>query len=185
MPYEHFLREDSIYAKVGTAVKSIIKTIAQRYIDNNPPLPIKFKTFCRKGFLQTSEGRYDINFNHKWPTANLLDRAFAFGMFFSRQPRSFTISISCYSPTLIYLNNILAYQSAYKEELQPEKKIDVTFVLQAGWNTLLVCSMKVASGFGCQLGSAKPIALQTNLLDSRKSHCRCLHVRWQNPGACV
>jgi hypothetical protein len=76
----YFVKEESIFEKCGSNIRDAITVIANRYIADNPEYRFTLRAFSKNGFMQMPDGRYDIDFDGKYPNAPLGKNAYAFAM---------------------------------------------------------------------------------------------------------
>lgn len=151
-----FPKHKSAAARLGTEnVEGILSLIAGRYIGENPPLPYVYRVFNSKGIRQRPDGRYDINLKERLPEAEYGQFAYACGLVHSDDAKVMELSVSCYGPTMLWVNGEMTYKSSIAEEVNVSVAKTVHIRLNSGINTLLLRFRHAPSGFGCLIGSAR------------------------------
>lgn len=149
----YFCEEHSIQSKIGNRITDTLEIIAQRYIRQNPPLPFTFRSFHRGSFLHTSDGRYDLDAEVKYPSATNGDYMYASSMFWSPSTQDVEFSMNCSSPTKVFMNGELLYRATLASETDRRNKGRIIVHAKSGWNHVCIEMRKAASGFGCIFGS--------------------------------
>jgi unsaturated rhamnogalacturonyl hydrolase len=149
----YFSPEQSIHYKQGAQHASILETIAHKYIASNPANGFTFRTVSTKSFRQMEDGRYDLQFNAKFPNSRNGNYGYACALVYSEQEFVAGLSLSCYGPTKIYLNSSLFYQSTMEDDVNVNRRKSLQVTLRKGWNIFFLKMIKTSSGFGCRFGS--------------------------------
>lgn len=150
----YFAREESIFFKQGHQPSHAIATIANAYLGSNPAHGFTFRSIHRDSFKQMEDGRYDMNLNAKFSDAAFGSYGYAFAGLYSEQEETIELSLSCYGPVRIYLNNALLYKSTMDDDVNIHRRKTFQASLRKGWNAFFIKLLKTASGFGCQFGSS-------------------------------
>jgi len=149
----YFHKNDSIYAKLGQQVEGILSTISDRYIGSNPPHPITFRAFCKKGFLRGRDYRYIMNLGDRFPGARVGQWVYAWAKLWSDEPKEIALGLNCFGPVRFYLQNELVFKSSIVEETNPNRRTNFRVKMEKGWNHFLLQFMKTPSGFGGNFGT--------------------------------
>jgi unsaturated rhamnogalacturonyl hydrolase len=151
-----FPKQMSAAARLGYQdTEGILSLITNRYIGENPPLPYVYRIFNRGGFRQHSDGRYDINLKERFPGAKYGQFAYAYGIVWSDAASEMELSVSCYGPTMLWVNEEMVYKSSIIEEVNVTVVKTVKIQLKSGRNALFLRFCHAPSGFGCVIGSAR------------------------------
>ncbi|MGG1513860.1 glycoside hydrolase family 88 protein [Paenibacillus oryzisoli] len=150
----YFAREESIFFMQGHQPAHAIATIANSYLGSNPAHGFTFRSIHQDSFKQLEDGRYDMNLNAKFPNAALGSYGYAFAGLYSDQEETIELSLSCYGPVRIYLNEGHLYKSTMDDDVNVQRRKTFTASLRKGWNAFFIKLLKTASGFGCQFGSS-------------------------------
>jgi rhamnogalacturonyl hydrolase YesR len=150
-PYFHI--NDCIFAKLGYQVEEILTAISNRYIGNNPPHPITYRAFCKKGFLRGSAYRYLMNLDERFPDAKDGQWVCAWAKLWSDEPKDIALGLNCNGPVRFYLRNELVFKSSIVEETNPKRRTNLRVKLEKGWNHFILQFMKTPSGFGGIFGT--------------------------------
>lgn len=149
----YFDDSESIYWKSGVKARPILETVAYRYIGQNPVSEPVFRVFNKSGFIRTSDYRYILNFNQKYPEVEDGALCYAWGKLWSDAEADLSLAINCYSPVVLFCNNQRAFKSTIAEETNDTLKREFLIRLDKGWNSIIIQCQKVRSGFGCILGT--------------------------------
>ncbi len=140
----------------GSDIHKILRTIAFRYIGQNPQNPFGFHVFHKDGFLSHPDGRYNLNLDEKLEETKLGEVSYICTQFWKETSGSQSFLVSCYGPVIIYMNGKMSYRSTVREDVnvQIQKTIEISY--QPGWNVMVIKCTKAASGFGCIIGAYEP-----------------------------
>lgn len=154
----------SVNERIGNYPKKVVEVIAQRYIGQNPAIPFQYRAFNRKGILQDSQGRFNMDMNIRYPHAEIGDYAYVLGQVWSDDHRAIDVEIICLGWTEMYLNNEVLYKSPMLEESTSNHMYERVLKLEPGYNAIFIKVKKTAHGFGCYLGSKESIVRLFNVL---------------------
>jgi rhamnogalacturonyl hydrolase YesR len=140
----------------GTDTHKILRTIAARYIGQNPPHPFGFHVYHKDGFLCRPDGRFDLTLKEKQKEAKFGEITYLCAKFWKADSGSQPFLLSCYGPVDIYINGKQGYRSTVREDVNVaiQKTVDLNY--EAGWNLLVIKCTNTASGYGCIFGTADP-----------------------------
>jgi unsaturated rhamnogalacturonyl hydrolase len=151
-----FPKHRSAAARLGDwDIEGILSLIGNRYIGENPPLPYVYRTFNMNGFRQHSDGRYDLSLKERLPVSAFGQYAYAMGLVWSDTDRDLELAVSCYGPTMLWVNGEVLYKSGIIEEVNLSVIKTVFIRLKTGWNSLYLRFRNAPSGFGCLIGPAR------------------------------
>jgi unsaturated rhamnogalacturonyl hydrolase len=150
----YFPLEESIYERQGSSVRKTIETIANQYVANTPKSGFTFRTISAENFKQLEDGRYDVNLSLKCPERQLGEYGYACTLIYSEHNSEIELSLSCYGPVRIYLNNQLFYKSTMADDVNILNTRHMQAILKKGWNIFFIKMIKTSSGFGCIFGSS-------------------------------
>lgn len=149
----YFDDSESIYWNSGVKARSVLETVAYRYIGQNPASGPVFRVFNRSGFIRTSDYRYILDFNQKYPEAEDGVICYAWGKLWSDIESEMSLAINCYGPAVIFCNQRMVFKSTIAEETDNTLRKGFSIRLDQGWNSIIIQCQKVRSGFGCILGT--------------------------------
>lgn len=151
-----FPKQMSAASRLGNQdIEGTLRLIANRYIGENSPLPYAYRTFNRNGFRQHADGRYDLNLKERLPKAEYGQFAYAYGLVWSDVAREMELSVSCYGPTVLWVNEEMVYKSSIIEEVNVSVIKMLKIQLKSGINALFLRFRHAPSGFGCVIGSSR------------------------------
>ena len=140
---------NSIRYSVGDDSEAVLRTIAGRYMGQNPARPFVFSAFHGDGFIHQNDGRLNMNLSEKFPDAKKGQTAYAAAMLWMDQEEEKEFQVNCYGPVRIFVNTELVFRSAVREDVNVRMEKTFRVSLKKGWNTFLVRFIQTASGFGC------------------------------------
>ena len=146
----------SIAARTCGETGRVLETIAARYRASNPPTPFQFRAYHTDAFACAQDGRFDIDLDARLPDAEQGQAALAAARFWKEEEGEHPFLISCYGPTALYLNGEMVWHSTVKQDVNAAVITRILLPCRAGWNELILCCVKRASGFGCRLGPDDP-----------------------------
>ncbi|SDY03406.1 Rhamnogalacturonyl hydrolase YesR [Evansella caseinilytica] len=149
----YFPENESIFSKVNGHTEAVVAAIVNRYIGSNPPHPVTYRAYPAGGFTRLSDYRYDFRFDGKFPDCRDGQFIYAWGKIWQETVSESPFALNCYGPLQLYLNGDLVYRSTIVEELDPDRRVDLRFKLQKGWNHFVLRFMKTASGIGGVFGT--------------------------------
>lgn len=156
-------KEQSIkYAFEGNEV-DIIRTIANKYIGNNPPIPFEYMLWNKDGFKSNKEGDYVLDFAQKYPKAHNGQIAYGVASHWSHQEGDFTFKLKCNGPITMCVNGEQVFKSNNEDETQENYYRKICVSLNPGWNVIALKCTKSIIGFGCTFGSISPKWAPINL----------------------
>ncbi|MCH5184508.1 MAG: glycoside hydrolase family 88 protein [Oscillospiraceae bacterium] len=143
----------SINAYEGTAPKAIISALANRYMGQNIKHGLYYRAFVNHGVMRTTDYRYKVDWNEIYPEAKDKDCVWAWSKFYSKGKGALGITVNCFGPMTIYVNDEIAYKSDIFKERYSENGVRVDLPLNAGWNNIVVKFQKTKAGFGGHFGT--------------------------------
>jgi rhamnogalacturonyl hydrolase YesR len=153
---KYFDNGQDIASVCGTDTSKILRTIAARYIGQNPPHPFGFHVYHKDGFLCQPDGRFDLTLKEKQKEAKYGEVAYISTKFWKDASGCQSFLLSCYGPVDIYINGKQGYRSTVREDVNIAIQKTIELNYEAGWNFVVIKCTNTASGFGCIFGSADP-----------------------------
>jgi unsaturated rhamnogalacturonyl hydrolase len=149
----YFENHLSMYATTGWQVKQTLNAIVKRYVGNNPPHPMTYRAYSRRGILRVKDYRYHADFAQVFPEAKPEQYVYAWAKYWSDAPATFMADISCFGPMVVYLNGQIIFKSDIFTERYVDKRNRINLPLQAGWNHFVIRFKKTKGGFGGVFGT--------------------------------
>ena len=143
----------SMFAATGWQVEETLAAIVRRYVGDNPPLPMTYRAYSKRGILRGKDYRYEMDFAKAFPGAKPEQCVYAWAKYWSEGPATFLADVSCYGPMVVYLNGEVVFKSDILTERYADKRNRVELPLQAGWNHCVVRCKKTRAGFGGVFGT--------------------------------
>lgn len=151
---EYFPKEQAMGYKMGTEVKTTIQTIANRFIADNPPVPVMYYLRSKKQFSISEDYMDEIKLHEKFPNMKPETYVYAWAQFTPPQAGAFHFRFSAYGPVKLFVNGILAYRTSHVQERFSEEVSDICLELQEGANSLLFECISTPLGCGFHIGSS-------------------------------
>src|SRR4029078_6677752 len=79
----YFEDHQSMFAATGWQVLHTLDTIVKRYVGNNPPHPMTYRAYSRRGILRAPDYRYLADFNAVFPEAQPEQFVYAWAKYWS------------------------------------------------------------------------------------------------------
>jgi rhamnogalacturonyl hydrolase YesR len=149
----YFEHRQSMFAQAGMNVEHTLDVVVKRYVGNNPPNPVTFRAYSRRGILQVSDFRYHADFNAFFPNARSEQYVYAWARQWSDGSAALMYDLNVLGPLVIWVNGVETFRSNIFTERYTDKKTRLTIPLQAGWNHFVIRYKKTKGGFGGTLGS--------------------------------
>src|SRR3954470_20551185 len=123
----HYFEDDqSLFASAGPQVRTALDRIVKRYLRANPPLPLTYRAYSRRGILRGKDYRYIANFNSHFPHARDGQYVYAWAKYCSDGPTTLMADVSCFGPMAIHLNGTLIFKSDIFSERYTDKRNRIT-----------------------------------------------------------
>lgn len=151
---EYFPREQSIGARMGTAVKPVLKTIASRFVSDNPPVPAVYWLRSREEFAVTEDYMDKILLHDKIEGMEYEDYAYAWAVFTPPAAGEFHFRFQAYGPVAIFVNGELQFRTNHVQERFFDQVSDVVLRLREGANSLFFQCIATPLGCGFCIGSS-------------------------------
>jgi len=152
---EKFDQIRSIYNKQGDNIEPIVRTIANRYIANNPASPFVFRTVYTKGFKRKDDYCYIFDLMKLFPETKNEQTLYVWGKLWACEEKEGSFLATPYSPMQVYLNEKSIYKSDYLAEKNAKPSENIVVKLEKGWNSFVIQFIKTPLGFGGEFGTAR------------------------------
>jgi rhamnogalacturonyl hydrolase YesR len=149
----YFENHQGMFATTGWQVEHTLDTVVKRYVGNNPPHPMTYRAYSRRGILRAPDYRYLADFNTFFPDAQPEQFVYAWAKYWSDAPATFMADVSCFGPMTVYLNGSILFKSDIFTERYADKRHRINLPLQAGWNHFILKCKKTRGGFGGIFGT--------------------------------
>jgi len=151
----YFPQQEAIACRAGDDIAAVIRTIGEKFISLNPPMPYVWRTFDETGIQADRKGRYLFDFDERFPDAANGDRAVACGDLYCPAAKGSRFRVACTCPSRVWLNGELVFTSAGDRERSGEAET-FSVSLRQGLNRFVISAEKTAIGFSCSLQNAMP-----------------------------
>lgn len=150
----YFLEEQGIGNRMGSDVRTVLRTIAGRYVSDNPPVPVTYYLRSRQNFHITEDYMDEVKIHEKFPDMEPESYAYAWTVFTPPQAGPFHFRFSAFGPVRIYVNGEEAYRTTHVQERFADQVSDICLTLQEGENSLLFECICTPLGCGFSIGSS-------------------------------
>ena len=89
---------------------AILKTVANRYIAQNPPYGISYYAWHMDGIYQNMQHQYVFDFEKRFPDAPLESNIYAWSKLWCDQDMVKPFEINCFGPVIVYCNGERIYK---------------------------------------------------------------------------
>lgn len=149
----YFENSQSMFTRAGFDVKHTLSAVVKRFVGANPPHPLTYRAYSKRGILRVGDYRYNADFESVFPDAENEQYVYAWAKLWSDGGAPLMFDITCFSPMVIYINGAEAWRSTIFTERYKDAKHRVTLNHQPGWNHYVLRCKKTDGGFGGLIGS--------------------------------
>lgn len=151
---DYFPREQGIAYRMGTDVRPVLRTIAARYVSDNPPVPVNYYLRSTKNFHISEDYMDEVKLHEKFPGMEFESLAYAWAAFTPPQAGAFHFRFCAFGPVTIYVNGEAAYRTNHVQERFSKQVSDVCLELKEGVNSLFFECVCTPLGCGFCIGSS-------------------------------
>jgi rhamnogalacturonyl hydrolase YesR len=151
----YFDKEQSLDLAMHHQIHAELRTIALRYIGANPPGQSAFRVSLTSGFRRQDDYRYVFDLGARFPDAQLMQYAYAWGKLWRDEAGEITFSASAIGPMTVWCNGEMVFHSNYEEERDPQRFRKFNVQAKAGWNEVAIEFVKTTLGFGGIFGTGR------------------------------
>jgi unsaturated rhamnogalacturonyl hydrolase len=149
----YFEDHQSMFARVGWQVEKTLDAIVRRYVGQNPPHPLTFRAYSRRGILRGKDYRYCADFNKVFPRAEREQFVYAWARYWADTATELKFDVTCFGPIMIYCNGQAIFKSNIFTERHGDQRHSLLIPVQPGWNHLVIRFKKTGAGFGGIFGT--------------------------------
>ena len=137
----------------GTSIPSVIQTVANRYVAENPVQPFVFRLSSHKGIMRDAHFQYQFDLDRIYPNTENEKVVYAWAKMWSDTDHLESFKAAPNSPMEVYVNGNQVYRSNFYEEKthKVEGRLKADFV--CGWNSIVLLFTKTSLGFGGAFGT--------------------------------
>ena len=146
--------QDAIINTAGSDTGTVIRRIADRFIDDNPPVPVSFHAVSKRNFKATFDYLDDIRIHDRFPEMENESYVYVWTVLYAAADGDFWLRMSVYGPVFLYVNGELAARSTLYQERFPEVVEPVKVTLKKGANNLVFLCIRTPLGCGFRIGSS-------------------------------
>lgn len=151
---DYFPKEQSIGYRMGSEGKMVLRTIADRYVSDNPPVPVRYYLRSKDNFHISEEYMEEIKLHEKFPEMKLESYVFAWARIHLPVKGPFHFRFSAFGPVTIYVNGKPVFRTNHEQERFPERLSDICLDLCEGDNSLFFECISTPLGCGFTIGSS-------------------------------
>ncbi len=129
------------------------RKIARRYMDENPPVPLKMRAFYDGGVRRGSDYRYHADMDRLFPQAKMGDRAFVRCLYTADGEEEIGLTVTLFGPAVLRVNGAEVFRSNIFTERNNHTDNRVDIHMNPGENLLELELTKTPLGFGCIFGT--------------------------------
>ena len=149
----YYFDDEHAISSMTQDIRTVLKTVASRYIGQNPPFGVSYYAYQKNGIRQDKHYRFIFDFADLYPLSALESNVYAWSKLWSDNDTTMVFEISCFGPVIIYCNG----EKVYKPNVLHERKRDLsaTFSVQLnkGWNNFVLRFIRTNTGCGCILSA--------------------------------
>lgn len=127
---------------------TVLKTVANRYIAQNPPYEISYCAWHLDGIYQNIQYQYVFDFDKKFPEAPLQSNIYAWSKIWCDQGTVKAFEISCFGPVIVYCNGDRVFKPDVSTERNREAVAGFSLNLNKGWNSIVLQFICTKAGCG-------------------------------------
>lgn len=148
----YFHNEHAVSVKTQD-IKTVLKTVANRYIGQNPPFGVSYYAYQKNGIRQDKHYRFVFDFQDLYPLAGLESSVYAWSKLWSDEDMTMAFEISCFGPVIIYCNGERVYKPNVLLERRSDLSATFSVQLKKGWNNFVLRFIRTNTGCGGILGA--------------------------------
>lgn len=130
-----------------------IRLLAEKYINDNPPAPLKYRAFYSGGVVRGSDYRYDADFNRIYPNAAYGDKAELICKYDAPRDTALGMRITLYGRMKLELNDETVFTTSVFKERESGRDEFISVKLKKGENLFKFTFTKTSLGFGAKFGT--------------------------------
>jgi unsaturated rhamnogalacturonyl hydrolase len=149
----YFNVAESIYQQYQGRAEDVLSVIANRYIGENPKHPPVYRAFRTDGFLRDGDYQYIFDLERKLPELQDGQFVYTWAKLWSDEAVQLRFNISCFGPTVIYIDGVRVFKSNIGEDVFPDRRTTFHAEVKPGWNDIVIQWMKTPTGCGGRFGT--------------------------------
>lgn len=168
---DYFPREQGIGYRMGTDVRAVIRTIAARYVSDNPPVPVTYYLRSSGNFHISEDYMDEVKLHEKFPGMEFESIAYAWAALTPPQAGEFHFRFSAFGPVTVYVNGEAVYRTNHVQERFGDQVSDLCLNLREGENSLFFECICTPLGCGFSIGSSSYKGRRIQFFGPDKRHC--------------
>lgn len=151
---EYFFQEEGIAARAGCEAEKVLPIIANRFMSDNPPVPVTYFLRSKNNFHISEDYMDEIALHEKLP--GLLPEQYVYAWASLKMPQAgpFHFRFSAWGPVSIWVNGILSFRTNHTQERFSDQISDICLDLKEGENSLFFQCISTPLGCGFRIGSS-------------------------------
>ena len=151
---DYFPQDNGIGVRIGNGVKQVLQIIANRFIADNPPIPVKYYLRSSRNFHISEDYMDEIALHKKMPELVPEQYVYAWAKLSVPQAGPFNFRFSAFGPVSIWVNGVLSYRTNHTQERFADQISNISLNLKEGENSLFFQSVSTPLGCGFHIGSS-------------------------------
>ncbi len=132
-----------------------LRTIAGRYMGDNPVTPPVFRISLASGFRRQADYRYVFDLEQRFPEAGREQAVYAWGRIYFPAATDACFKANAIGPMTVWLNGQVIYHSNYEEERDAARARRFFINVPAGWSDVVIEFIRTPLGFGGIFGTGR------------------------------
>lgn len=149
----YYLDDERVISARTEDLRSVLRTVANRYIGQNPPFDVSFYAYNTQGIKQDSNYRFVFNFDEIYPQSRPESNIYAWSKLWSDEDAAMSFEVSCFGPVIVYCNGERVFKPNVFIERKKEVSATFTVKLKKGWNSFILHFIRTTAGCGGTLGA--------------------------------
>lgn len=151
---EYFFQEEGIAVRTGCEAERVLPIIANRFMSENPPMPVMYYLRSKDNFHISSDYMDEIALHEKFPELLPEQYVYAWASLKVPQEGPFHFRFSAWGPVTIWVNGKLSFRTNHTQERFSDQISDICLELKEGENSLFFQCIATPLGCGFRIGSS-------------------------------
>jgi unsaturated rhamnogalacturonyl hydrolase len=149
----YFNEKEAVALYSGGSIERTLGTIANRYIDANPPNKYTARLFFNNEIKRGKDYRYTADFSRIFPDAPKGSYVYAWGKYLAAEDGELKFTLIPKGPVKIWMNKALIYGTDVAAERYEHSPVSIILPVKKGWNHLVLRFTYTKAGFGGEFGT--------------------------------
>jgi len=144
----YYFHSEQAISSMTQDIKTVLKTVANRYIGQNPPFGVSYYACQKNGIRQDKHYKYIFNFSDLYPLADRESNVYAWSKLWSDDDTTMVFEIRCFGPVIIYCNGERVFKPNCLLERMSDLSASFSVKLKKGWNSFVLRFIHTNIGCG-------------------------------------